>query len=344
MIGEESLSFLMRPLSELEILDSVTNQFQDKLLEYIVQPILLRQDSGQNHKVLVDKDGVHVGELAVSSVSEVMGCLTLVFRYLQEHLPTSLFTLVMEPIMPTISKMLCENWLSPSIPLDLEAVLEYEKTLVRVTDFHGTVEKIGLRGHEELISWVNQFSRLWLTRRRVDALDQVRKILVLSKGNTKKAERIEKETVTNKNDFLLDAGSADDWNDNWADESEEETKKSTISPDVNDATTEDDADVDAWGLGEDKVEETADTNEEENGEDAWGWDEDIGIDDDNDVEKSVNQQPKGESKDTHTGKTRSDPVEEITLKEYYTITDIPDSIIALIQRQIVDSASLATPK
>ncbi len=104
---------------------------------------------------------------------------------------------VAEVIIPrTSTLMLSEHWLTLIFRSNLEGIQNFESTLISVTEFTGALESLGWKGQEEhRFVEINQFPRLWLTRRRVDSLDQVRRILVQSKGSTKEVQRVEKEVV-----------------------------------------------------------------------------------------------------------------------------------------------------
>lgn len=323
--------------------DAVNTSFQQGLLDNIIQPILMLKNPGQSRSVSVDGNGVRVGEPSASSISDVIDRLLLVFRYLQEKLPTSMSASVAEVIIPRTSTMLSEHWLTPNIPLNLEGIQNFESTLIRVTEFTGAVESLGWKGQEELVSWVNQFPRLWLTRRRVDSLDQVRRILVQSKGTTKEVQRVEKEVVNSTDDVLLDTGVTDDWDANWGNGSEGEVEEAVQAMTTTEAKADVEDDVDAWGLGEEEEEDNATENEDEHDEDAWGWGDEVDEEPGIENHKPDNEaQPPIKKKHEDPAAEKRSATKEITLTEHYTITDIPDSVIALIQQQVTDSASLAT--
>ncbi|EED15255.1 conserved hypothetical protein [Talaromyces stipitatus ATCC 10500] len=342
--GQANLSTLITSLSRLGMLNSVTTSFQHGLLENIIQPILMPHSHGQSSGVSVESNGVRVGETSSSSsISEVIDRLLSVFRYLQEKLPESMSASVAETIMPKTSTMLSEYWLTPNIPLNLEGIADFENTLIHVSGFSKAIESLGWHGHEELTSWVNQFPRLWLTRRRVDSLDQVRRILVQSKGTTKEAERVEKEVVTNKDDVLLDTGVTDDWDANWSNESEEEAEQPAQAAVASEVKAEDDDDdVDAWGLGD--KEDVIKANEDEHDEDAWGWGDEGEEENGTELLKPISEQKHHQKQDEAPAMEKRPGAKEIILTEHYTITDIPDSVIALVQQQVTDSSLLTTPE
>lgn len=326
--------------------EAVNASFQQGLLEDIIRPILMLNHPGQSRGVLVDDNRVRVGEPSSSPISDVINRLLLVFRYLQDKLPIAMSASVAEVIVPKVTTMLCEHWLTPNIPINLEGIQNFESTLTQVTVFTKEIENLGWTGQEELVSWVNQFPRLWLTRRRVDALDQVRRILVQSKGITKEVQRVEKEVVTSTDDVLLDTGVTDDWDANWGNESDgqaEEAVKATTATETK--VNDEDEDVDAWGLGDEEEGENVKAEDDEQDEDAWGWEEEVDEDVGTEKDKPASE-PQPPIKKEHEGPPvdKQSPSKEITLTEHYTITDMPDSVIALIQQQITDSASLATPE
>ncbi|GAA8648767.1 hypothetical protein KYTH83_14920 [Helicobacter pylori] len=74
--------------------------------------------------------------------------------------------------------------------------------------------------------------------------------------------------------------------------------------------------------------------------DAWGWG------DDEDGDERVENQP---AQETH----KATPVigrdighrapREVTLREHYTVTDIPDSIMAIVRQQVTDVEAISQP-
>ncbi|KAH8693632.1 Centromere/kinetochore Zw10-domain-containing protein [Talaromyces proteolyticus] len=322
---QSKLYTLIESLSQLHVLESVNNFFQRDLMESIIQPIIVSHVPGEGCEVSVDNHGLKVGKAVSTSVSEVFNRLAVVLSYLQKKLPLSILEPLSQSIIPTISTTLCDSWLTPSIPLDVDHLQAFEGTLTSVKDFCGLIEGFGWHGQESLASWIDQFPRLWLTCRRVDSLDQVRKILIHSNGATKEVTRVEKQMVTSDDDVLLDSGAMDEWDADWDDENEEEPKQA--------ATDEDD--VSAWGL-EDEAENEAKADDD--ADDAWGWGDDN--EDRNPVEKE-----EAPLRNPHQEKSSSKPTaaKEITLTETYMVTDIPDSIITLVMRQISDSQSLSGP-
>ncbi|KAJ9200695.1 hypothetical protein DTO164E3_1451 [Paecilomyces variotii] len=339
---DASLELTIIALSRVNMLDSINDSFQKDLLASIFNLILLPSLPGKSFAVSVQESGIFLESLSTASIAEVLERVARVLGYLKQHLPTSISARLSEIVIPTISSQLISSWLSPSIPTDLDGLHDYEDTLERVLQFSKTIEKFGWNGQTELVSWVNQAPRLWLARRRVSSLDEVRKALADSKGTTRQVERVEKEKVSSENEALLEGGATDDWDASWENENEEATNDANAKH-----SAEDEEDVSAWGLDEDdgdtKVDEpiAGESPEDDEAEDAWGW----GDDEEQELDKGESMQAPPTAASLKQVNGRSDkhaPAErEITLREYYTVTDIPDSILATVVRQITDSHNLS---
>lgn len=308
------------------MLGSVNSSLQRDLMDSIIQPVVVPYVSGESCEVLIDNDGIRLGSTFPTPIPEVLKRLSAVFGYLQQKLPLSIAKPLSEAIVPVISTTLCDSWLTPFIPLHLDELESFEATLTCINAFCKTIEGFGWHGQEAIVSWVDQFPRLWLTRRRVDSLDQVRKILVHSKGVTKEVSRVEKQMVENKDDVLLDSTATDDWDADWGNENEEEPTEATEEEDVS-----------AWGL-EDEA-ENAEKADEDADEDAWGWGDDA-----DEIPAEKEEATTGKPAEGNPSARKPSSAKEITLTETYTVTDIPDAVIALIERQISDSESLASPR
>ncbi|KAL1858476.1 ribosome biogenesis protein ytm1 [Paecilomyces lecythidis] len=340
---DTSLELTIIALSRVNMLDAINGSFQKHLLASIFNLIILPNLPGKSYTVSVQESGVYLDSLSTASVAEVLERVSKVLGYLRQHLPTSISARFSEIVIPTISSQLISSWLSPSIPTHLDGLHDYEDTLDRVLQFSQTIENLGWDSQTELVSWVNQAPRLWLARRRVSSLDEVRKALADSKGTTKKVERVEKEKVSSENEALLEGGATDDWDAGWENDNEEATNNANAKHGA-----EDEEDVSAWGLDEDDGDTKLDDKpaaeeplEDDDAEDAWGWgdDEDQAFDKDESAPAPVSaagsKQVNGKN-DKHAPAQR-----EITLREYYTVTDIPDSILATVRRQITDSQDLS---
>ncbi|OQE06076.1 hypothetical protein PENVUL_c020G00308 [Penicillium vulpinum] len=345
--GADSLESTITSLARLDILASANEKLQKDLFSVIINPILLPRPDGTSHGVVVTETSIRIEpEASKTTAMETLDRLSSVLRYLRENLPPSVSANFSESFIVTISSKAISGWLSSAIPTNLGGLAEFENILNHVLQFAKKIDSWGWTGQEELVSWANQAPRLWLTRRRVDSLDSVRKVLAASQGTTKQVERIEKEKVSRAEGAILESAGNDDWDADWDDDKEDEPKKAeTAKPE------EDEEDVSAWGLDEEETEETPDTaklhaaasTEDDDPDDAWGWgDED---EDDQEVDNKP-LQPKNAVAAKPTDKkdvTGSISPKEVTLKEVFTITDIPESVLGVVRQQITDSKDISQP-
>ncbi|KAE8373483.1 hypothetical protein BDV26DRAFT_285103 [Aspergillus bertholletiae] len=336
--NEHPLDETISALVHLDVLALCKDKFEKDLIATLFEPILLPVVEGKSHSVQVGVSSIRVeSQPSNASVPEVLDRLTTVLGFLRQHLPAIVSDSFSSSLIPTLSSKVISYWLSSAIPTDLEGLSMFENILNYVLKFTNTIETFGWQGYEELVSWVNQAPRLWLTRRRVDSLDQVRKVLAASQGTTKRVERIEKEEISGKDEALLE-NSTDDWDAGWGDDNEHETTAR------HSGNKEDEEDVSAWGLDDDTEENTvgtkSDPSAEDDAADAWGWgDEDEEEQADDSQIKNMNGAKSVNGKDS----THQDSPREVTLKEQYTVTDIPDSILGIIQQQIKDSEAISQP-
>ncbi|GFF28747.1 centromere/kinetochore protein zw10 homolog [Aspergillus udagawae] len=328
-------------MARLDLLVPANDRLQKDLLLAIVDPILLPNLDGYSRLIRVAEGSIHVQpEPATTTAPQLLDRVSDVLGFLQQCLPSSISGSFSDTFIPALSSRIISSWLSSAVPTDLAGLTDFEAILESVLKFAQTIETLGWHGQEELVSWVNQAPRLWLTRRRADSLDQVRKVLAGSQGLTMQVERVEKEEVSQADEVLLENATSDDWDANWDDDNGDESKG------IPSGTQEDDDDVAAWGLDDDAkegiVETKADISEsaDDDDADAWGWG-----DDEDGGERVENQPPQETDKATPVigGDIGHHASREVTLREHYTVTDIPDSIMAIVRQQVRDVEVISQP-
>ena len=308
----------------------------------IIGPILHPSDAKPGNTVVTEGTSIRVSpNQSKSDVIKTFDDILLALQYLQQRLPEIVTEPLAAKIIPTISSALISSWLSPAVPADLAEIDTFQAALERVALFSQAIEDFGWSGTRELNSWSGQITRLWLTKRRVNALDEVRKALSATSGNTKKVERVEKEKVSSKDEVFAESHTNDDW-DAWGSDDDENVK-----PDVTGGNS-DEEDVSAWGFDDDEEEPASEekgtdagpesTEDLDDAEEAWGWGDENDDTEAADVSKPAAQET---SKPVNGQSRASSTQREVTLKELYTVTDIPDSIAAIILRQVTDSSELS---
>ncbi|KAJ5113320.1 Retrograde transport protein Dsl1 C-terminal [Penicillium angulare] len=339
--GADSLDDTIASLSRLNILNPANEKLKNDLISTIIDPILLPRADGNSRAVDVTETAIRIDpEFSETTIADTFNRVIDILNNLRQNLPSSILDSIYQSLIQTISSKAISGWLSSAIPTTLDGLEDFEHTLNSVLQFTKKIESWGWSGQEELVSWVNQAPRLWLTRRRVDSLDSVRKAIAASKGSTKQVERIEKEQISQEENALLDNATVDDWDADWDDDKEE-----TPAPGAPAAHHEDEEDVSAWGLDDDDNEETTkpeepNPTEEDDADDAWGWG------DDDEEQESKGNEAKPPAAANKNQKHSGEPAQpkEVVLKEVYTVTDIPDSVLEIVLQQIFDSKDITQPR
>ncbi|KAF3915796.1 hypothetical protein ABW21_db0201010 [Orbilia brochopaga] len=256
------------------------------------------------------------------------------------------------------------SYLPGCIPTDLDDFDEFEGILTETSDFEGYLSAKNWLGSTrgELRDWVSRAPRIWLNRRRESALELLRTTFASGLGQRHRVERVEQAKAV---DGVLEEApkpidEADDhWDTNWDVEIDDEgpEKKSEMAPSAPETSKQEthipmdeDEDVSGWGLDDDidlddevVAENTAakteilPTEHDEGVDDNmdWSWG------DEEDGKKkgaSAAQNPNGKLKETEKD------VEDITLRETYSITSIPQEVINIILHTIQEAEKLSQPQ
>lgn len=284
-----------------------------------------------------------------SSSADLLDDLTSITNFLNDNLPPEFSVRLSENLMPSVTARLTTDWLHQSIPTSLEALPDHEALLNQVISFSEHLANIGWHGGADLNDWVEQAPKEWLAKRREASIVMVRDILSERAKETKEVERIETQMVS-RGDVMAHTNGAgdDDWDMAW----DEEGKGSHDEP-ASKLNGDDEEDVSAWGLDADHDPHSDDqdssswisqTKEEAHGdaseEDAWGWEDQASS-----PVTSNHHTPASRVNGDHPQKPDSHSQErELTLKEKYTITAVPDEILTLIIQLIDDATNLQSDK
>ncbi|KAB5563043.1 hypothetical protein GE09DRAFT_1110803 [Coniochaeta sp. 2T2.1] len=275
--------------------------------------------------------------------------LEQIFGFLLEKLPADLVESISSVMMPEITTRITSVWLDSAVPASLKEMEEYQEVIGLAREFCETLKTLQLTGFGELQEWVDSAPRVWLGKCRESALDSVRSRLAQGLGESKQVEKVEKQMVsrTEGKDLTSKAAIADvedhGWGDDWGDEQEETGEQpapeSSATP-APPAGGEDDG-TDAWGWNDDDGANPEDKHEEikeEKNDDeddpttAWGWGDDAPN------EEPIEPAPAPHSKPPATQDQRV--TRELTLKETYYISSMPEPVLALIFAIVEDGAAL----
>ncbi|KAI0490577.1 hypothetical protein F4859DRAFT_12755 [Xylaria cf. heliscus] len=282
---------------------------------------------------------------ADKTVSSLFRDLEIVLEYLSERLPEGLSYSLSTVMMPDLIPHIITGWLEPVVPTSLKDMDEFQKIIDATESFCARLEVLGFSGFEELQEWVQNVPRVWLTKCRETALESIRTKLSQGLGVPKEIERVETQTVSQEEGRRLapnNAGPAngDGWDAAWDDgdaiANKEEQPKQADSQDLGD---EGDDGADAWGWGDDDNEANttvpdtipnhSDPAEEDDPAAAWGWGDEEDATGAPEQTSTANKAPQA---------TLS--TQELTLKETYNISSMPEPVIALILAILEDGACL----
>ncbi|KAK6334767.1 hypothetical protein TWF718_010214 [Orbilia javanica] len=290
--------------------------------------------------------------------------LKVVLEFLTVKFGTQISHLLSKTLTPAILNTLMGSYLPSCIPTDLDHFNEFDTVLRETTSFEKYLARMGWldRHGGELSDWVARAPRIWLNRRRESALDSLRRTFESGLGQRHRVERVER---VQEPDIVVEAPKAtdqgeDNWDTNWdveIEDEEEEAKKPspappepTVSKQKSESNTmvDEDEDVSGWGFDDDieieddepadkPADKPADSSEPKpdlqnaEEEDNWGWGED-------------NDQPLDTPAVKTHGQKQETETKDITLRETYSITSIPQEVIAIIVNTIAEAEKLAQPQ
>ncbi|KAI1415337.1 hypothetical protein F5Y13DRAFT_178306 [Hypoxylon sp. FL1857] len=274
---------------------------------------------------------------AEKTITSLFSDLDQVMTYLSERLPEELVYSLSNVMMPDLIPRIIGIWLDTAVPASLKEMDEFRKVTEAVKVFCSRLQNLKYSGFQELQEWVDDAPKVWLSKCRETALDSVRTKLAQGLGQPKEVERVETQTVTRSEGKELAANritSGDD--DGWGawDDGETDNKENVnAKPEIN----EDDG-TDAWGWGDDDgadeqpeaplEQRQAEQPAEEDPTEAWGWGEE-------DTAEVAPEEPAAKPASSSNPQTR-----ELTLKETYNVSSMPDPVLALVSTVLEDAAFL----
>ncbi|KAI1099616.1 hypothetical protein F4804DRAFT_77690 [Jackrogersella minutella] len=271
------------------------------------------------------------------TITSMFSDLDQVMTYLSERLPEELVYSLCSTMMPDLIPRIIGTWLDIAVPASLAEMDEFQKVTEAARAFCNRLGSIRFSGFEELQEWVDDAPKVWLSKCRETALDSVRTKLAQGLGEPKEVERVETQTISRSegkglaSNGVAPLGNDDDWSA-WDDGVQD-----TQDVDTKLETNEDDG-TDAWGWGEDDTAgeqpeasaepPPAEPQTEEDPTEAWGWGEE-------DTAEPTSGEPVAKAAPSQNKQTR-----ELTLKETYNISSMPEPVLALVSAVLNDAALL----
>jgi protein transport protein DSL1/ZW10 len=326
---------LMTALGVLEATDGVCEAVAEELDTIITHGLATRKSRFLAAHQVEEQIFTVTTSSSQPSIQQILSFSSDLVSFLRGSLPEALFKQVSQRLGSRLASMLVTDWLTPAIPSSLDELDRLDTIGADVAGVIKVMERCGWPNGDSLQQWTRQAPRMWIGKRKADALDAVRKAFVISSGNLHQVERVERQTVQHSHNEASDPAeeASDDWNTGWDDE---EKSANTPKKDAEDDTS-------GWGFDDDEVDEqndpangrdTGKPDDDRDTEDAWGWGDD-------DTENTKEESGTGTPKSKANGDQRKVPTpEEMVLTELYSITDIPDYLLEGIGRDIQDGLRL----
>ncbi|RYP22377.1 hypothetical protein DL765_001729 [Monosporascus sp. GIB2] len=293
-------------------------------------------------KLIAAKSTLSITGNSDRKVTALFSELERTMEYFSKRLPEELVHSLSNAMMPVLIPRLITVWLDSAVPASLSEMEGFSDIVEAVISFCDSLHRLHYSGFEELQEWVDNVPRVWLSKCRENALGSIRSRLAGGLGNSKVVERVETQVVSKSEGRELAANGAtgdNSWDAAWSDGETGASKDNNGKPEP----TEDDG-ADNWGWGNDddaagpnpeeakRHPQTEAPIEEEDALEAWGWG-------DEDATQETPTQPAANSKEG-AKKEVSSQTREITLKETYNISAMPEPVLALISAVLEDGASL----
>lgn len=314
-IGESLVDIptLANALDKLGVLNSKLEEFVENFEKAILSPLLEPDLKEEETCVTIQEDAIQVTKRQESNnAKDLTDNLNRVIKYLSTRLPSTFTIPLSQILIPSITFKLISPWLSNDVPSTLEGLPSFSETVAQVISFRDTIRSLGWQGEGDLTDWIENTPQVWLSKRKETSLDLVRRILLSGFAELKKVERVETERLA-PGDGLLAANLSNHQNNT----SSEDIKGSSGDGPQAQSGDNEDEDVSAWGLDED----VADENQES-------------VRDSTNMVEEDNAQPS----------QRSNLDRELVLRETYTITGIPGSILDLIEQLVQDADNLVASR
>lgn len=278
-------------------------------------------------------------------------------------------------MMPELMARVITVWLNSAVPASLKKMGEFQEVIESSKVFCSSLKESSFYSCDELQEWVDNAPKVWLAKCRETALDMIRYNLSQGKdclharqfllsylltpkaglGNPTQVERIETHMVTREEGKELAANGAtgdnQDWDSAWSDAEGAGGAAGNEQPASSTEAKEDDG-TDAWGWGEEGEEEDKAKGEgegqeeeaakaddsstaEDDSADAWGWGDDQAAEPAADLDA-----PDPKAAAAGGSKEAEPQTREITVKEIYSISSMPDPVISLVSAILEDGATL----
>lgn len=337
---EVDMNVVVEVLAALDALVPYVQSLKKRINTAILEPCMGNDKPRSSGAIRTSSDTVEVSDEGKdSTVDKILDNFGIAFEFLGHKLPSELVIPLSDALIPTFTEHLIAKRLDSTVPVNVEAMPDFQKTLEGVNRLTERVRAAGWSGTGPLEEWVQHAPRTWLSKRREVALSSVREILFTTLRERKTVERVETQTVS-KGDVMMGGDQGDDDWGAWDEEEQQEDEEAPAQ--AQPEASADDEDSSAWDVDEEesKPEERSEAGEED--ADAWGWgdEEDAGQKAPAQADHQKSEPPRVNG----SSPKKAAASREVTLKETYTVTAVPDGIMDIIALVLSDAETLSQPK
>lgn len=338
-----TLEDIANALSRLTLLDKAISRLHKELDTLIISPRFTVAADGAMRELNFEDGSISTfGRTENPAASAIVQDVRRLINFLTSRLPKIVFDPLLEMILPSLMVQLIDG-LDSSLPSNLDVLGSYEETISKISELAKYIDsfEIAIPSDADLSDWVQRLPVTWMSRRREVALAAMRNAAYQDTKIKKTAERVETQMVAYDDVMVARNQQGDDWNADWVEEEHQDAAPSHLE-----GKTTEEEDTSAWDMGDETARPAEGEHEdstvkvEDGGEDAeaWGW-EDEG---ENEGSRSP-EQPKPKPKANGSAIAHPPSEREITLRETFTITALPDSILELIVQVLTDAETLSSP-
>ncbi|KAF2733729.1 WD40 repeat-like protein [Polyplosphaeria fusca] len=339
------INTVVEALTKLGKMETLLSLLSREFDDVILSPRLTIKEDRIVSAIQIDGDNIQsTGKISDMSVRATLEDIQVIGEYLSTRLPPAVAVPLSDKLLTILSSRLISNWLLPAVPLSTEGVLDFQDILSLVLGLCEFFDELEWTGQKRLSDWVDRSAQIWLSRRKEAAIAKVRSIMPRRVKDKKTVERVETQVISKGDAMLGNQEEQDeDWGADWGEE-EEPTKQ-------NSQEEIEEEDMSAWGADDDEPPpeanpepKTADTEHEDDQEEDWGAD---WGDEEESKPTTVSQPARQREENKSNGKPlalqKAPKKQEVTLRETYTVTAIPDSIMEIIIQVVLDVATLNQP-
>jgi centromere/kinetochore protein ZW10 len=338
-----NIDTVVEALTKLNLLDNFITRLSRDLDRIILSPRLSMGSDRVVSAFDISGDDVQRADpVNDDKVKATLEDIHVLAEYLSTRLPPSIAVPLSSKVVPIIASRLISNLLLPAVPLSTDGIQAFQESLSYVLGLVEHLDELGWSGQNRLAEWVDKSAEIWLAKQKEAAIARVQTLFSKKVQEKKTVERVETQVIS-KGDALHAGGNdqEDDWGADWDEEGETKKEQKEVV---------EEEDMSAWGEDDDAT--THEPKEEEiketqtDGEDADDWGADWG--DENDTKSTAtpksSSKPAAQPKSNAKSASQKQPVhQEVTLRESYTVTEIPDAIMEIVLQVIADVDTLNSP-